>query len=286
MRAMAEIERVLTSSHGVIARQDHPELRVTLDYLLRQGALVAVLPGVYAPRAVADRSEVRIRAAARRHPDGVLLGGAAAHVTYWPEVRFQAVELSVPSLPRPAPGFDFTRRRIPPELVIQREGLRCTSPALTAVDLATLDCADAIDIALRTRTATLDGMYEALRLTPNRRGNADRRRLLVDSRDEPWSAAERLAHRAIRADGLMGWRTNWPVVLAGLLYYIDIAFPAARLAVEIDGRLHESLEDLFQSDRRQNALVLAGWRVVRFTWEMVRDHPDVMLATIRRLLRF
>lgn len=75
------------------------------------------------------------------------------------------------------------------------------------------------------------------------------------------------------------------MVIEGLGYFIDIAFPAQRLAIEIDGRLHETEEDLFQSDRwRQNALVLAGWRVIRFTFEMVRDHPDLMVAVIRRML--
>lgn len=281
-----EIEHLLTSSRGVLARRDHPRLGAGLNYLIRRGDLVAVLPGVYTATALAPRADIRMRAAMLRHPDAVMIRSAAARVSYWPEVRLGDIELAVPHLPRPAPGFAFSRRHIPPELVGDRDGIRCTDPALTAVDLATFACADAIDIALRTRTATLDGMYAALRLTPNRWGNADRRRLLVDSRNEPWSAAERLAHRAVRGARLTGWHTNWPVVLAGLLYYIDIAFPAARLAIEIDGRLHEDKADLFQSDRwRQNALVLAGWRVVRFTWEMVRDHPEVMIATIRRLLR-
>lgn len=90
----------------------------------------------------------------------------------------------------------------------------------------------------------------------------------------------------MRACSLTGWHSNWPVVIAGLLYYIDIAFPAQKLAIEIDERLHETKEDLFQSDRwRQNALTLAGWRVIRFTWEMVRDHPEMMIAIIRQLLR-
>jgi len=247
---------------------------------------VAVLPGVYTPSALASRSDIRMRAAMLRHPDAVLVGEAAARVSYWPDLHLSDIELAVTTLPKAAPGYRFSRRRIPPELILHRDGLRCTDPALTAVDLATFACADAIDVALRTRAATLEGMYSALLQTSNRWGNADRRRLLLDSRNEPWSAAERRAHRDLRAARLTGWQTNWPVVLAGLLYYIDIAFPAAKLAIEIDGRLHEDKDDLFQSDRwRQNALVLAGWRVIRFTWEMVRDHPEMMIATIRRMLR-
>jgi hypothetical protein len=37
-------------------------------------------------------------------------------------------------------------------------------------------------------------MWEALRPTPNRRGNAPRHRLLTESRNEPWSEAEREGH--------------------------------------------------------------------------------------------
>ena len=67
----------------------------------------------------------------------------------------------------------------------------------------------------------------------------------------------------------------------GCLYYIDIAFPHLRLAIEIDGRLHEEDEDLFESDRwRQNALVADGWLVLRFTWRMLREHPDAVVAAI------
>ena len=62
--------------------------------------------------------------------------------------------------------------------------------------------------------------------------------------------------------------------LEGRLYYIDIAFPHVKLAIEIDGRRHEEDQDLFESDRwRQNALVADGWRVLRFTWEMLQRAP-------------
>lgn len=76
------------------------------------------------------------------------------------------------------------------------------------------------------------------------------------------------------------------MVVSGRLYYIDIAFGGSKLAVEIDGRLHELDEDLFESDRwRQNALVRAGWRVLRFTWAMVVDHPEMVVQEIRFALR-
>jgi very-short-patch-repair endonuclease len=74
--------------------------------------------------------------------------------------------------------------------------------------------------------------------------------------------------------------------LSGHIFYIDIAFKRVKLAIEIDGRLHENDEDLFESDRwRQNALVADGWRVLRFTWAMLRDHPEVFVAAVLDAIR-
>jgi very-short-patch-repair endonuclease len=55
--------------------------------------------------------------------------------------------------------------------------------------------------------------------------------------------------------------------------------------VEIDGLLHHSSETAFESDRRrQNALVLDGWRVLRFTWAMLTDRPEDVIAAVRNAL--
>ena len=286
MRSDMIISQILQAGGGVASRRDHPELAGVLDRLLRADRLTAVLPGVYAATGSVRDPIVRMRAVMLRHRDAVLLQSAAAWLSFWPEVDVDVIEAAAPQKIRPARGYRFSRRRIPPELVIVRSGLRLTNPALTAIDLAPQTAADSIDMALRRRAVTLAGLYEALRITPNRTGNVDRRRMLVDSRHEPWSAAERLAHRLLRRHRVTGWKANLPVWVAGHLYYIDIAFRGLRLAIEIDGRLHEDDTDLFESDRwRQNALVLEGWDVLRFTWAMLRDNPDVVISTIRAALR-
>jgi very-short-patch-repair endonuclease len=281
MKTRAEIDLLIRHSGGLISRRDHPSLVNTIAWLVRQGKLVPVLPGVYAEPEVARDVEVRMRAVTCRHSDAVVFGGAAARVSFWPNAPMRTVDVAASTRLASRPGYTFGRRHIPAELVVERGGLRYTTPALTAIDLATFKCADAIDIALRTRAATLEGMYEALHLTPNRTGNQERLKLLIDSRNEPWSAAERLAHRILRAASLTGWETNFPVLLGGRLYYIDIAFPHVKLAIEIDGRRHEEDQDLFESDRwRQNALVADGWQVLRFTWAMLKEHPEVVVAAI------
>ena len=165
----------------MLRRRALAEHRAALDWRLRTGRLVPLLPGTYALAEQAREPAVRLRAVCAAHPDAVLV---------W-----------------------------------------------------------AVDLALRTRSATLAGMHEALRLTRNRAGRAERARVLLDSRDEPWSEAERRAHRLLRAAGITGWRGSLPVHVVGHTSYLDIGFRRCPLAVEIDGRLHEDDASLLESDR-------------------------------------
>lgn len=207
-------------------------------------------------------------------------------LTFWPKVE-QPSTLKVASVTqhKPQPGFAFTRRRVPTDLVQRVGPVRVTTPALTALELASWDFTDPIDVALHSRQVTLASMYAALRATPQRAGNVDRRRVLLDSRAEPWSHAEREAHRLFRAHGITGWVANREVVVSGATYFLDMGFDRERSAVEIDGRRYHCEPDVFETDRaRQNALVLDGWLILRFTWLMLSRDPDYVLRTVRRAL--
>jgi very-short-patch-repair endonuclease len=67
--------------------------------------------------------------------------------------------------------------------------------------------------------------------------------------------------------------------------YLDVALPDAKIAIEVDGRVaHGPWSDRFSDDRaRQNDLVAAGWRVLRFTWRHLQD-PAYVLGQIAQLL--
>ena len=53
-----------------------------------------------------------------------------------------------------------------------------------------------------------------------------------------------------------------------------------------DGRLYHTGAEAFESDRwRQNLLVLNGWCVLRFTWTMIEDHPEKVLAMVRDAIK-
>lgn len=273
--------REIVRREGVVARRDHPALTGALARLVRDGELVAVLPGVHAPAEAAGDRRARLAALRLSTPDAVVAGRTAAQLTFWPGLPGDVVECAVPARREPQPGFVFAKRRIHPELVLRHGALAVTAPSLTALDLCGVLGADALDQVLRTRASTLDELHRALRLTGSRSGNLDRRALLLDSRDKPWSAAERLAHRLLRQAGIDGWRANLPVVLRGRPYFLDIGFPGLKLVVEIDGRIHQTDRGLFESDRlRQNVLVLEGWTVLRFTWRLLEDHPEQFVETV------
>ncbi len=285
MKANQSEVQLILSERGVIARRDHPQLLGTLDRLIRRGDLCAVLPGVYASPKVATTFDVRVRAVMAAAPDAILVDGAAAKASFWPELRVSRVTCALPVDKAAQPGFHFSRREIPPELVVQRGRLRMTAPGLTALDLCATLGGEPIDEVLRTRAATLAQLHRAIELTGSRKGNTSRRELLLDSRDQPWSEAERLFHRLLRAAGLTGWRANIEVNVDGWTFYLDVGFRRCRLAVEIDGRRHVTDRKLFEKDRwRQNALVIDGWRVLRFTWRMLVDRPEHVIETVRRAL--
>ena len=128
-------------------------------------------------------------------------------------------------------------------------------------------------------------LHHALQLTSAHLGNAERRRLLLDSKDEPWSAAERKFHRLLRDPAITAWKANQLVVLGGSLFFLDVVFRGLKLAVELDGRLYHSGSEVFETDRwRQNLLVLDGWCVLRFTSAMIDERPAEVMAMVREAL--
>ncbi len=281
-----KIDSLLAAEGPVFHLRSLPQsARVTAKSAHEAGRLVRLLPGTYVEPDVQDDFVTRCAAVAWWCPDAVIVGAAAARLTFWPDLFVRHIDVARRGYVPDAPGYRFQRRIIDPGFVVVRHGLRLSSAALTAVDLVPDHGGDAIDTCLRARAARLEDLWAALRAHPSRSGNVERQRMLVDSRDRPWSAAERLSHRLLRLHHIVGWTSNLEVRVDGCSYFIDIAFRSARLAVEIDGRLHEDDARVFESDRyRQNALVTEGWRVLRFTYGMLLDRPEYVIHLIRAAL--
>ncbi|TJY57254.1 DUF559 domain-containing protein [Sinimarinibacterium sp. CAU 1509] len=89
--------------------------------------------------------------------------------------------------------------------------------------------------------------------------------------------------------GLYGDAVAWEYTQAvpGRKFRIDIAFPAQRLAIEIDGwQYHaKTLEGFKEHTRRQNLLVSNGWRLLRYLPSDVNERLDEICEEISGSLR-
>ncbi len=81
----------------------------------------------------------------------------------------------------------------------------------------------------------------------------------------------------LRDYGAAGWQCAFPA----LGHAIDIAFPTSKVAIEVDGwAWHMDAERAAADKRRQNALVRAGWTILRYTWHDLVGRPKGVLAEI------
>jgi very-short-patch-repair endonuclease len=210
----------------------------------------------------------------------VVAGPAAAH---WHGMRARApavIDLTVPATVHldPQRGVRLRRRDLPCEDVVTVRGVRATGKALTTLETAAAvpDGSAFLDRALQ-RHVPFDEVYRAYCRGIGRRDSAGIGPLLIAAADRADSVAERIVVGILRRAGVDGWVLGHPVGP----YTIDIAFPAARLAVEIDGWAWHVDHDRFAADRRKgNALVRAGWTLLRFTWHDLTRSPASVLAQI------
>ncbi|MFC7620534.1 endonuclease domain-containing protein [Microlunatus sp. GCM10028923] len=269
------------SADGLLAPRT-PALQRRLRRLTERGEVVRLFPGVYCHPALEADVPTRIRGAALWSGAGVLLGAAAARLTFWPELEVRTIALALGSKRRQPRGLRISEQRLPTELIMEHRGVRLTVPSLTALDLG----GPGIDRALLRRAANLDEMREALARCPGRAGNRARRLLLDDSRDEPWSEAERLLHRQLRGAKITGWRTNVEVWCGPQQYFIDAAFARLLIGIEVDGYAVHGQRGQFERDRQKwSDLTAAGWTLLHFTWRQLDERPDWVIATIQQTLR-
>jgi very-short-patch-repair endonuclease len=71
---------------------------------------------------------------------------------------------------------------------------------------------------------------------------------------------------------------------SGRIRYLDAHWPRWRLQVEIDGAHHMDVLSWEDDMCRQNALWLAGDRLLRFTARQVRARPQIVAAQVRAAL--
>jgi hypothetical protein len=125
-----------------------------------------------------------------------------------------------------------------------------------------------------------------------RAGLTDRLLLVAEPRLRP------LALLAAPAESPMETRLRWLLIQAGLPHpevqadlrdaegrfvgRADLYYPSARLVVEFDGANHR--DRLVEDNRRQNLIINAGFRMLRFTAADIHQRQDLVAAQVRRAL--
>jgi hypothetical protein len=76
-----------------------------------------------------------------------------------------------------------------------------------------------------------------------------------------------------------------PVDLPNRTIHVDFAFPANRLAIELDSYAFHLDRKAFEEDRRRdNELRALGWDVLRFTWAMLKFEAERVAQLVRECL--
>lgn len=115
------------------------------------------------------------------------------------------------------------------------------------------------------------------------KGIADLKRLIHDRHfGVPEGELERLFERAMKkAKLVMPERQH-----STNRRRIDYVYADLRIAIELDGYADHGDRQAFREDRRrQNELVNAGWTVLRFTWEDLKQRPGYVAETIVQATR-
>lgn len=266
----------------------------TVSDLVTRGEWLRLQRRVYADAAVAPAPRRAVRAA-------LLSIGPAATASHVTAAQLWRLELarSRPTLHVTVPvsrtraharGVVVHRAWLTPGEVAD-VGLPVSTPVRTVLDLArSLPMAEAVatgDSALRAglvRAKQLEDAVSALAGTPAARTARDVVGLLDPAAG---SVLESLLRVTLHQGGLPSPRTQYVVRDADGRFTarVDFAYPAAGLVLEADGLAHHGSREQFVADRRrQNLLVHAGWRVLRFSYADIAEHPDRVVAEVRAAL--
>lgn len=229
-------------------------------------------------------------------PDFVLSHRSAARVHRFPRHLDLAVVEGVVAHRGRVGLRDVTlhqSRDLSEEDVVTIGPMRATSRERTLVDLGALHTptsytglVDDVMSQLDLRLTTVHGRALALRC--GRRNVALLARLTAPDAERLFrSWLEREAAGVFRRAGLptCAWNERLETPSGRLLGIVDCLWREQGLVVELDGlRFHSLLAQRRRDRARQNDLVMAGYRVLRYTWQDVVKQPQRVVAEIRRAL--
>jgi very-short-patch-repair endonuclease len=183
-------------------------------------------------------------------------------------------------------------RDLPARHVMVLDGVPCTTPDRTLIDLAAdlgpTRLGRALDHAVARRLVRMPALFRTLdELARSGRDGIVVFRSLLEERGIDYrpgdSGLEVRFFDLVTRSGMTGFESQVNLADAeGWIGRVDFVLREACIVVEIDSdRFHASLSDRAADAERDARLRRAGWRVLRFTESQLYHRPDEILATIR-----
>jgi hypothetical protein len=238
-----------------------------------------------------ESPQVMLTAVARRLPAGAAFSGCTAAWLHGLDLApCNPIEVTIPEpfgSGRRA-GARVSRTALANDEIVQRRGLPTTSAIRTVVDLGgrnpLIEGVVAAGLFLHANLVTTAELRNHVAKRPGAKGVA-RLRKVVDLAES-------------KAESAMETRLRVLPVLAGLpspevqvsihddqgrfLGRPDLLYRLQGLAIEYDGGNHR--DRLVEDNRRQNGLIGAGLRLLRFTAADVCGNPDLVAMQVRHAL--
>ena len=268
----------------------------TIEHRLNSGRWRRVHRSVYVTNAGRLTRDQRLWAAILCVGPGAVLGGlTAAERCGLSGFSNNSIHVVIPANRRddnPPPGVVVHRSSLLDHCDVNRLGAPPhTTAARSVVDAASWASTDAtsytlIAAAFQQRLVIADDIAGILHRMPRLRKRALIRQAADDAGGGIHSLPEGLLVRGLQADRLPLPRLQ---VLrrdgAGRKYYLDGYYEEWRLHLEVDGSQHTDTRSYWKDMQRQNALWIAGDRVLRFPSFAIRNELPAVLTEIRRALR-
>ena len=259
-----------------------------------RGALQRLYPGVYAVGNPLLTLRGKWRAAVRACGPGAVLShrDAAMHLGLLRSSRC-LIDVTVPTQRgRKLGGIEHHRAVLLPRDKIDHEGIPCTSPARTVLDLAACLAPRPFEKAYGEGwvLGLLDirALEDVLSRGSGHRGCRALRTLMRNSHGGQTltrSDLEELFLSLLDRAGIPRPEMNVDLPVPGEQINVDCLWPGERLVVELDSRrYHRENPAAFTRDRRRDRLLrLAGYDPIRFTDEELEHQPGEVTATVTKL---
>lgn len=233
----------------------------------------------------------KLEAARRRLPTGAAFSGLTAAWLHGLDVSpCDPIEAVIPidAGVSGRAGIAVRRSTLQRSDVVTVRGLRATSLARTLADagarLGLVETVVIVDAALHNRLIGVEQLRRWIRASPRRHGIRTLRRAIELAEPAAESPMETRLRLVLILNGLprpkaqVSIKDRW----GRFIGRPDLYYEERRLGIEYDGGTHR--DKLTDDNRRQNALLKAGVRLLRFTAADVLGNPASVVLQVRALL--